>query len=628
MTELADLAPVVALTAPASPYPAYVRETRDIAGARIDVAVGVREAQDLLPEILATGRVAVDIETSGLGALRWAIKAVGLGDATGTKVAILDPRDPRQADLIRDSIARAGELLIHNASFDAVPLVHCGLMTLDDVDKVVDTITIARLSNPGQPASLEKCAGLLGVSSDGHPWKGLPGSWSSERWYGYADLGMARYLDGLAADVSVTARLHQVLVQRFTTLSARAPWWGRGSGGIQRVLDREITVTRMMISRSVLGLPVDVDYADDFKDRYSVEIQHRSARLEAEGVTFSNPATMASWLENAGIADAKWPRTDSGKLSTEKRILKQVASRYQVVADYLTVRNAEKVFGYLDTCVTDASVTGCVHPSINVYGAKTGRMSISSPALQQFPATARGVVLSPYSNGLASVDWSSVEVVVAAALGRDQGMLDAINAGLDPYSLAMDAAGIDRDRAKVVILAGQYGQGIPSLARTLGITHEDAQTLRTTVLSAMPGIERFMQETRNLARRGVVSTLDGRVVPVERDQSGRGFKEYVGTNYVVQGTAYGLLSEALYRLDAAGLRPHILLPIHDELVVDADPEVTQAVSEIMSTPPDWLAEFLGDQTLRLSADPEPIGDRWTKPKKSMDLTTFDPFEEG
>lgn len=612
--------PSVPITDAPCRYPAYTHDFRDVAGVRVEVAVGVEEAQKLLPAILTTGTVAVDIETFGLKADRWRLKAVGIGDATGTRVAVLDPRDTRQADLLRDTLDATACLLLHNGSFDAVPLVHTGLMSLDAVDKIIDTIVLARMARPGGSNGLEQVASVIGVKSSGSPWAGLHGSWGAEKWYRTADLGMARYLDGLVADVSVTARIFTPLGEQFSALMAKAPWWGRGAGGVRSIAERELTVSRMMIRSAVIGLPVDLDYADEFRDRYSVDVQLRDSRLTDAGITSSKPSSMAKWLEHSGIADAKWERTETGQIKTAKKLLKPLAPRVPLVADYLTVRNADKVFGYLDTITAEKGVTGRIHPTVNVDAARTGRMSVSGPALQQFPPAARGILLSPYEEGLASIDWSSIEVVVAAALGRDKGMLTAIATGLDPYSLAMDAAGIDRDTAKVVILAGQYGQGIPSLARTLGTDEAEARTVREKVFSSMPGVKALMDAASRLAESGFVSTIAGRAIPIARD--GNRFKAYTGMNYIVQGSAYDLLAEALVKIAASGLRDHVCLAVHDELVVSADPDVTQAISEIMSTPPDYLTEFVNGLPLSLKADPDLIGNRWAKPGKSTELTTY------
>lgn len=615
-------APSVPIVDPPCPYPAYVHEHRDIAGVRIEVAVGIEAAEKLLPSILDSGIVPVDIETFGLGDKRWRVKAVGIGDATGTKVAILDPRDDKQAALIRDTLDKAQTILLHHAAFDSVPLVHCGLLALDDIDKIIDTLVIARLARPGKTNKLEVVGQeVIGLASPGSAWTGLRGGqWSADRWYTEGDLGMARYIDGLAADVSVTARIYLQLLGLYRQMSTHAPWWSRGEYGLQGIANREIVISRMMLRRSAIGLPADLGYADAFRDRYSVDVQTRTARLESAGISHSTPSTMAKWLEDNGIVDAKWKRTDKGAISTDKKILKQVAHRLPVVADYLTVRSAVKVFGYLDTIASDKAITGLVHPSVNVDSAITGRMSISNPALQQFPPAARGILISPYEAGLASIDWSAIESVMAGGLGHDVALLTAIANGLDPYSLAMEAAGIDRKTAKVVILAGQYGQGVPSLARALGIPEDEAKVVREKVFASMPGVKHLMDTTRQLAERGYVSTISGRAVPITHD--GRRYKSYLGTNYCVQGSAYDLLAESLLKINAAGLRDHVYLAVHDELVVEDTPEVTAAVSEIMSTPPDYLKEHVGDLPLTLTAEPESLGDRWGKPGESTDLTTY------
>jgi DNA polymerase len=54
---------------------------------------------------------------------------------------------------------------------------------------------------------------------------------------------------------------------------------------------------------------------------------------------------------------------------------------------------------------------------------------------------------------------------------------------------------------------------------------------------------------------------------------------------VVQATARDLLAQALIRLDTLGLNP--ILTIHDEIIVQADQDATEAVSKVMRTVPGW-----------------------------------------
>lgn len=618
---------IISVTPDAPAVPAYSREIREVAGVRVRVGVGVAAARELLPTILSSEHVAVDIETYGTApADRWRIKAVGIGSSDGRTVVVLDPRDPRQGDLLRDTLDRTTELHVHNAAFDAPILVRAGLLSDAVVDRLYDTLVVARMSNPGGQNGLSACATrLLGIPVSPPPWADLPGQWSAGKWYREADLSRARYIDGLVADVSVTARLCVPLIAELHRLASKAPFWAVDEFELHRLVERESAIMRMTVRRTADGLPADLDYADAFRDRYSVDIQLRAARLESAGIKASAPNTMAARLEDNGLIDSRWERTGTGKPSTAKKLLKALAGRVPEVADYLTVRNAEKTFSYLDTISGSVAATGLVHPTVNVAAARTGRMSISDPALQQFPPAARGILLSPFDRGLVSIDWSSIEVVVAAAIGRDAGLLHAIAGGLDPYSLAIDAAGVPRDVAKVVVLAGQYGQGPASLARTLGVTVDEAVSLRDSIFAPMPGVQGLIASMTRTAHGGYVTTLSGRTIPITRFNGQ--LKAYTGTNYVVQGSAYDLMAEALYEIARRGLGGHVMLAVHDELVVDADPAVVAEVAEIMATPPARLVEHVGDLPLTLRAEPEPLGDRWGKPGKSTDLTTFNISEE-
>jgi DNA polymerase-1 len=70
-----------------------------------------------------------------------------------------------------------------------------------------------------------------------------------------------------------------------------------------------------------------------------------------------------------------------------------------------------------------------------------------------------------------------------------------------------------------------------------------------------------------VSEHGYVDTLFGRRLYLPRN------KPYVGTNYVIQGSEAGVLKRAQIRVDeylrrATGGEAGIILPIHDELIIE------------------------------------------------------------
>jgi DNA polymerase-1 len=140
----------------------------------------------------------------------------------------------------------------------------------------------------------------------------------------------------------------------------------------------------------------------------------------------------------------------------------------------------------------------------------------------------------------------------------------------------------------------------------------------------MPRVAQYMQVSRDTAASfGQVVTVSGRVLPLPVDSETGYLKSYVATNYAVQGSGYDLMAEAISALHRAGLGDQILMPIHDELVTSADPEVTAAVSEAMLRIPAPLVEHLHGIPFQLFAEPELTGDHWAKPDESEDVALYE-----
>jgi DNA polymerase-1 len=98
-------------------------------------------------------------------------------------------------------------------------------------------------------------------------------------------------------------------------------------------------------------------------------------------------------------------------------------------------------------------------------------------------------------------------------------------------------------------------------------------------------IDRTVEEARE---RGYVTTLLGRRRWLPDLRSGnpvaRNAAERMAMNAPVQGTASDMIKMAMVRMQAAlaerGLRAHMLLQVHDELLFEAPPEETEVVSAL------------------------------------------------
>lgn len=99
---------------------------------------------------------------------------------------------------------------------------------------------------------------------------------------------------------------------------------------------------------------------------------------------------LAVTLQRLGVQLVE--RTPTGQYTMDGRILKSImdnTSNDEVVAFIRAVQRAKRVSkrreSYTNQMLSEMDSQGRVHPSINTLGARTARMSISNPPLQQLP---------------------------------------------------------------------------------------------------------------------------------------------------------------------------------------------------------------------------------------------------
>jgi DNA polymerase-1 len=230
-------------------------------------------------------------------------------------------------------------------------------------------------------------------------------------------------------------------------------------------------------------------------------------------------------------------------------------------------------------------------------------MSYSNPALQQFTPEAREALLADEGDALVSIDWSSIEPVVAGNLAGDMALIERFEAGEKLYDVISLEAGVSYKQAKVIVLAMLYGQGIRSLAKNLGVSDlAQAKALHAKVAAAMPRTQRFTGWAAVWSGEvGKTWTISGRIIDVDPEFG------YKGTNYSVQGSAYDVLAESIVGLEDAGLDEGLYLAVHDELVVSKS--IAHDAAEIMLRPPERLVELSG-RVPRLRVDMAELGERW------------------
>jgi DNA polymerase-1 len=344
------------------------------------------------------------------------------------------------------------------------------------------------------------------------------------------------------------------------------------------------------------GIRVDPARLADFSKELDLTLERLTREiygLAGEEFNIGSPKQMARILfEKLKLPPVR--RTKTG-YSTDADVLEQLALGHELPAKIIEHRTLAKLKStYADALpVMINAATGRIHTSFNQLVAATGRLSSSTPNLQNIPIRTelgrriRAAFVPEPGWRFVAADYSQIELRILAHVSGEESLLAAFRAGEDIHRrTAAEVFGVEltavtseqRDVAKTTNFSIIYGVTAFGLSRGLSITQKQAQEFLHRFFERHPKVKAYLERTVAEGReRGFVQTLLGRRRYIPELKSGnpnlRGFAERMATNAPVQGTAADLIKIAMVRMAKAlaesGLESRMLLQVHDELLFEA-----------------------------------------------------------
>lgn len=284
-------------------------------------------------------------------------------------------------------------------------------------------------------------------------------------------------------------------------------------------------------------------------------------------------------------------KTATGQRSTKESELEKLRELHPIIDDILEYRGLAKLLGtYVENLPPLLDEENRLHAQFLQYGAVTGRMASERPGLQNIPIrTERGrairdAFIAPEGSCILALDYSQIELRIAAILSGDEKLIDIFAKGRDVhrevaaavFSVAPDQVDAEmRRRAKVINFGILYGMGVNALKTQLGTSLSEAHQFYDDYFTTFNTLAKYLESTKGFARKnGFTETLFGRrrqfpemksPLPYVRAQA-----ERMAINAPIQGTQADIIKLAMVRV-AERLAPetaHLLLQVHDELVFE------------------------------------------------------------
>lgn len=430
-----------------------------------------------------------------------------------------------------------------------------------------------------------------------------------------------RQLDYAALDAEAPVKLYQPMADALL------------ADGLGHIAQLEFDLIHPVAALETAGIKIDVERWRKNADELEQEANQLEAQLKQllheEGFPGAARFNARSPQQVMEALHAVGPQVKS----TREETLKKYRMRYPFVDVLLKYREVHKKVSswghkYLEHLNEH---THRFHPKFDPLGAASGRYSCSSPNLQQIPHTAfwRGCFIAEDGYLILVADYSQIELRVAAAIARDQDMLEAYKAGIDIHRLTaatvyggrVEAVTKDqRQAAKAInfgLIYGMSAEGLKHYARSsYGVILSDAEArqFRSRYFQRYGGIKRWHEEQKielESGRMREIRTLGGRVRKWTPDKV-----PWLGIilNTPVQGTAADGMKQSQVilhkRLKAAGYGDgaRVVNLVHDEIVMEVRKDLIGEVSPLLcQSMVDGMKVYIKDVPIEV----EPlVGDSW------------------
>lgn len=395
-----------------------------------------------------------------------------------------------------------------------------------------------------------------------------------------------------------------------------------------------------------VGITLDTKYLQTLSKTMHKELDSLEKSIhKLAGVDFNinSPKQVGEVLyDTLGLKPKNQKKTATGQRSTRESELEKMVDDHPIIKDILRYRELQKLVStYIDNLPEMVGEDGKLRTTFLQTGTSTGRMASQSPNLQNIPirteeskAIRKGFVATP-GYKIVSIDYSQIELRIAAILSEDKKLIDIFRRGEDVHrGVALRVFGVDADdvtsemrrKAKVINFGILYGMGVNALRTNLGpeTSREEAQEFLNAYFNTFTRLAEYLEETKAFARQhGYTETLFGRKRHFPGIVSGAPFiraaAERMAINAPVQGTAADVMRIAMLDVyeHLKNLKlfddVRMLLQVHDELVFEIKEEKLEVEIPILKEIMEHVLVSRKQEThdVPILVDVE-VGDNWSE----------------
>lgn len=370
-------------------------------------------------------------------------------------------------------------------------------------------------------------------------------------------------------------------------------------GQVELFENIEMKVVEVLSNMELNGILIDKKYLEKISKEYSIKIN--KIKKEVFDITgyelnLNSPKQIQELLfEKLKINTKGIKKIKTGySTSTEdlNKILINNPENKKLMELLIDFRESDKLKNtYIDNLPDLIKNDGKIHCNFNQTITATGRLSSSNPNMQNIPKRTeegnniRKIFVAEENKILVSIDYSQIELRIAANLAKEEKMIDSFNKNLDIHTATAaflnnknieDVTSSERRDAKSINFGVLYGMGPRKFSRETGKTQEEGKKYIEKYFEINKNIKKYIEDIKRFAhenkyvenifkRRRYLKNINSKNPMISSGD------ERMAVNMPIQGTAADIIKIAMINIyeDIKEKKDiKILLQIHDELLFE------------------------------------------------------------
>ena len=564
----------------------------------VDGVPVIRDVNTAVKALSKDRVIGIDLETTGFSAWKNEIALIQLYGEQSKSLAVLQVQNGQVPDAIKSLFTKEKTWVVHNGvGFD------CWFMDTHGIpwerskwhDTMVAETVLASTGRRDVSKSLRgSVRRRLGKEID----KDIEhGKW------GAAELS-DKQLEYAAGDVLSLPALYRAQLEK-----------AEGSGETE-AMQMEMELAPIVARMSINGLPCPRKNLEQYvRDQLASIVESEKFLMKKLGkINLGSHKQLKTALNNVGIA------VESTGAEVLAPLLMLDGPHTKIIEPLMQWKHGnQRVKMYSEAWMDQHIVNDYVHPHFWQCSADTTRFTSSNPNLQQVPKDGRHIIGHADGLKIVSVDYSQIEVRIAAFVAQDEVLINALESEDIHTTIAAEVYGIteaqvskyQRKVAKAMTFLLLFGGGVPKFyeyVKMLGgaITYDEASELVFKFFSKYTGLHAMKKKAERMAQRPGPAFIrlpnSNRRILV-----GQSKRSTVILNTIVQGSAAVGLKYGMLEAAKRGLMKYVGAQVHDELVAAVPKKMAKEFGKELAEAMQVGMQRVIDTTVKTETS---IGDVW------------------